>query len=188
MKSNYKGNLRKDVVDAIREGYGIPQIPDLLGISNQTLYNALSDLVQAGALIRLERGVYSIPPHSTEAPNGSNGSEGGHQVKPFKPVERLGRTVQLPEYMRTRSSVTVFVEQSPIEIENVLRLELCIGNQWIAIPVSGDMRVCVGTDIPRWSENQETYTNIGAYRLTFKNGEQGEYPHNPEVPLTIDRK
>lgn len=206
MKSNYVGNMRKDVVDAIREGYQVSEISDLLGIQRQTLYNVLSDLVKAGALVRLERGAYKIPDHSTEAPATNGNSPAKLNIKHFNgtepkentngngngngshPTENASRKVALPEYMRGRPAITVFVERSPEEIEGVLRLEIQMNGNWFAIPIQGDIRLCVGNEIPRYSANQETYTGVSAFRVTTRAGEQFDYAHNPQMPLTIDQK
>ncbi|MCP5940263.1 hypothetical protein NL351_30575, partial [Klebsiella pneumoniae] len=75
------------------------------------------------------------------------------------------RKVQLPAFMKERRAVTIYIEHSPQEIENVMRLEICIAGNWIPLPTTGDLRVCVGEDVPRWSASQEVYTGVTAFRV-----------------------
>lgn len=185
--------IRADLLDAVQADCSISDMSKLLGKTENYISTLLTELVNDGKLRRVSRGRYAIvltaPPTVEASPNGvrpftphGNGNGNGHLA------ESVSRKVALPDYMRTRTAITLFVERSPEEIEGVMRLELNIGGAWIPLPVTADMRLCVGDDVPRWSATQEVYEGVKAYRVTKRDGNQAEYPHNPAAPLTIDRK
>lgn len=182
---HYNADVRRDVIDAIREGYTTQQTADLLGYSGSYISNILRELIDAGSLIKNGRGQYEVPSNSNAAPNPArviapkNGSAA---------VETVKRQTTIPEYIKGRHAVTLFVERSPEELENVMRLELCIGGAWIPIPLMSDLRLCVGDDVPRYSATQETYNGVKSFRVTYANGAQSEISHNPDEPFTVDRK
>lgn len=177
--------IRQDVLESIGMGQSIPEITTLLDISASYLYELLKQLTRTGKIIKVGKGKYELvtaeqAPISLSPPYNGNGNS--------QLAERSQRKVQLPDYMKTRIPITLFVEHSPEELEGVMRLELCIGGNWIPLPTTGDLRVCVGDDIPRWSATQEVYSDVKAFRVTRRDGTQAEYPHNPAVPITVDAK
>lgn len=187
---NHNPKLGKEVVDAVREGYGTKEIADLLGYSSNYTSTVLSKLVEDGSLFRLAPGKYALPVIDSEgAPTGSvippksAGSNGSHQA-----VERDKRVVQIPEYMRTRDAVTLSIERESEELEEVVRLEICIGSQWFPQLLAGDVRIYVGTGVPKWSAYQVMIDGVSCYRVTFRNGQQMDYAHNPNATLVLDRK
>lgn len=184
--ANYNAQIRQDLMDAVQAGHTISEMATLVGMSENYVSTLLTELIKAGKLERVGRGQYAVK----SVPANSNG------IRPYSPngngkhhlAESTSRKVQLPDYMRTRAAVTLFVERSPEEIEGVLRLELCIAGAWLPIPVTSDLRLCVGDDVPRWSATQEVYDGVKAFRVTQRDGSQAEYTHNPDMPFTVDRK
>lgn len=185
MKGTYNAQLRKDIMDAIREGYGVNQTADLLGYSGSYISGVLSEMTKAGSLIKIRAGHYEIPNGSSEAPHPDRviAPKNGKST-----VETIKRQTTIPEFIKGRQAVTLFVERSPEELENVMRLELCIAGAWFPLPLMSDLRLCVGDDVPRYSVTQETYSGVKAFRVTFANGMQSEIAHNPDEPFTVDRK
>ena len=183
--ASHNPQIRKDVIDGIREGYSPSQLADLLNFSPSRIYAVIRELKDAGSIIQTGHGTYAILAQSNEAANPArviapkNGSS---------TVETLKRKAELPEFMRGRHAVTIYVERSPEELENVVRLELCIAGTWLPLPIVADVRLCVGSEIPRYSPTQETYNGVRGFRVTYANGEQAEINHNPDEPVTIDRK
>lgn len=193
-----KNTQTDEIIEGIAAGMTAAELIVALSdnMSPQAVYNRLSDLVREGRLCRTGRGTYSVPEVNKPANGNGNGHGGRHEnSNPPKNgngnhniAEREKRRIALPEYMRSRPAITLYVEHSPLELEQVVRLELEIGGIWLPIQVNGDLRVCVGTDIPRWSAMQETYNGVTAYRVTYRNGDQYDYNHNPRVPFTLDLK
>ena len=185
MRGTFNAELRKDVMDAIREGYSVQQTADLLGLSGSYINNVLAEMIDAGSVVRTGRGKYEIPPQSNGA---------AHPDRVIAPkngkvaTESVKRTATIPEFIKGRQAVTLYVERSPEELESVMRLELCIGGAWFPVPLMSDLRLCVGDDVPRYSATQETYAGVKAFRVTFANGTQSEFNHNPDEPFTVDRK
>ncbi len=187
--TNYNVKLGKEIVDAVREGYTTGEIAGLLGYSTNYVSTMLKELVKDGSLVRIMPGKYALP-----ALNGDGEATG--EVIPPKPahsngtsrvVERDKRTVQLPDYMRTRSGVTISIERESEELEQVVSFEICIGGQWSKQLLVGDIRVYVGSGMPKWSPYQVMIDHVQSYRVTFKNGQQADYLHNPNDTLILDR-
>lgn len=193
--------LTQDIVDSI--GAGITTTSELVALFKQTgvvgsgdVGARLSQLIKKGVIRRVNTGEYALV--STNG-NGHHVDKGILDLPPVPSPEATNgygrniaenerRKVSIPEYMHTRNPITVFVERSPQEVEGVLRLELQVGGIWLPIQFTGDLRVCVGEDIPRYSASQETYVGVTAFRVTYKSGEQCDYAHNPKAPLTVDAK
>lgn len=180
-----KQQLSNDIIEAVQAGHSTSEIAVLIGKEANYTSSLLTELVQEGKLTRLGKGKYAV---KTAVPN-TNG------IRPYAQngstphmAESVSRRVMLPDYMKTRAAITLYVERSPEEIEGVMRLELCVNGAWLPIPVTSDLRLCVGDDIPRWSATQEVYNDVKAFRITRRDGSQAEYPHNAAVPLTVDRK
>lgn len=187
MRTDANGKLRADIVAAWREGYSFREIMDLLSVSENTLSYNSTQLVKHGALVKVSKGKY-ISADMTQAkqhtpPPAVPVKQNGHL-----PPENASRRVQLPEYMRGRKPISLVIERNTDEIENVMRLELCIGGQWIAIPASGDLRMYIGERRVLYSPTQETYESVNAYRITTADGYQMDYAHDAQHPITIDRR
>lgn len=175
-----------DLMDAVAAGHTVEEMATLIGVSHAHTGVLLKELIAAGKIRRLSKGKYIV---ATPQPSSANG------IRPYAQngstphmAESVSRRVMLPNYMKTRAAITLYVERSPEEIEGVMRLELCVNGAWLPIPVTSDLRLCVGDDIPRWSATQEVYNDVKAFRITRRDGSQAEYPHNAAVPLTVDRK
>ena len=186
-----KGKTWVDVLEALRMGCDTaPGIADMVGISRENAANYPKRMLEDGVISRVDRGRYAV----VEAKNGNSKSG----VQPYTPPARNGnghglaesdrRRVEMPAFLKQRSAITLFVEHSPQEIEGVMRFEIQMGGVWLPVPFSGDMRVCVGDDVPRWSANQETYNGVTAFRVTMRDGQQMDYAHNPQKPFTLDMK
>lgn len=187
---SHNPKLGKEVVDAVREGYGTKEIADLLGYSSNYTSTILSTLVEDGSLVRLAPGKYALPMIDSEgAPTGEVippkpvASNGNHHA-----VERDKRVVQIPEYMRTREAVTLSIERESEELEEVVRLEICVGGQWFPQLLTGDVRIYVGIGVPKWSAYQIMIDGVTCYRVTFRTGQQMDYAHNPNATLVLDQK
>lgn len=184
---------RKDVLEAVRVGYSPSEIMTALDLASNNLQYYLKALMEDGAIERVAPGKYraiehanghssnGVKPYAPAPPRNGNGH--GHSL-----AESDRRRVEMPAFLKQRSAITLFVEHSPQEIEGVMRFEIQLGGVWLPVPFSGDMRVCVGDDVPRWSANQETYNGVSAFRVTMRDGQQMDYAHNPQKPFTLDLK
>lgn len=196
MSNITRENNKQEILEAIKSNYSYGEIVEHVGLHQTTVSVCINELIAEGKIQRVGKGNYilcsenvpapvsatmNIKPPPKLSPTLSNGN-GNH------PAESSSRKVTLPEYMRGRPAITVFVERSPEEIEGVMRLEISVGGIWLAIPIQGDIRLCVGNEIPRYSAHQETYTGVAAFRVTTRTGDQYDYAHNPQMPLTVDQK
>jgi Predicted transcriptional regulator len=180
MTTEKNESIRQEILDAIAGGCSPKEIALLLDLKPANVDYYLQRLKKEGVIASASRGEYVVVDRDERpSPSASRTS-----ALP----EHASRKVAIPDYMRSRNAVTLYVEHSPTEVENVMRLELQIGGMWIPIPVSTDLRVCVGDDIPRWSATQEVYSGVTAMRVTLRNGEQNDFAHNPRVPITVDVK
>lgn len=165
--------MRGDILEALAKGLSITEMATLFNASYANVQQYLTRLTEEGLVEKVKRGDYQIV------------AQGNGKAAP---APASSRRVEIPQYMKSRNPVTVFVEKSPVEIEHVMRLELQMNGQWFPFPVLSDLRVCVGNDTPRWSSTQETYLGVTNYRVTLKNGEQQIYHHDPSIPFTVDAK
>lgn len=196
--------LYQDLISGVAGGMTTKEMIDLLTvegkIDGQMIYQRLYRLEKNGIVKHAAKGIYVLT-EKGESQYGKNGSGAVQKPQPDPtPAPAAAhaysdglpeidhRKVQIPEMMKSRSAVTLYVERSPTELENVLRLELMIGGITLPLPVTSDLRVCIGEDIPRWSATQETYNGVTGFRVTYRNGDQYDYSHNPKVPLTVDAK
>lgn len=190
---NTNPKLGKEIVDAVREGYTTGEIAGLLGYSANYISSNLKQLVEDGSLVRLSQGKYALPEVNSDGeptggvvlPKPATNVNGNHSTG--RGVERDRRTVQIPEYMRTRSTVTLSIERESEELGDVVRFEICVNGQWSPQLLVGDMRVYVGHGLPKWSPYQIPIENVNCYRVTFRNGQQMDYAHNPNDTLILDR-
>jgi hypothetical protein len=88
---------------------------------------------------------------------------------------------------RKREGVIVEVYTSPQEYENVVQVTACINGQWFKLPLFGSLKICLGPDIPTWSEGQESNQGISAIRVYQKDGKVAETQTNPRHWVTLDR-
>jgi DNA-binding transcriptional ArsR family regulator len=168
----------QQIIDGVLAGMPQSDIAEILGIDPSAVYQRLGRLVDNGILEKTGRGKYRLAGEGKKQEVAATRSA-------TSPAASVQKRVEIPPYMKSRVPVTVFVERSPFEIENVLRIELQIGGQWLPLLISGDIRICIGDDIPRWGAPQETYSEVTAYRLTFANGARDEYPHASNKPFTV---
>jgi biotin operon repressor len=179
--------VREEILEAVAGGCSPQEIAQLLGMGGKNVQYYLKALKAEGAIVSVGYGKYKVaskpPPASSGVINPYPGKNGSGRL-----TEHASRKVALPEYMRSRSAITLFIEHSPTEVEGVMRLEMQIGGIWIPISVSSSLRICVGDDIPRWSATQEVYNGVTAFRVTLRSGEQNDYAHNPQIPITVDVK
>lgn len=198
MSMNTKGlQTRSEILEGIGAGMSAADISAMTGINASKVYEHINKLIADGSIKRLGRGEYEILTPAAMSSNGNghhapeppptNGHTNGNSRSGGIP-ESDRRRVSMPEFMRSRRPITMYVEHSPTEVENVMRIELHMGGVWLPLPVTVDLRICVGDDVPRWSATQETYNGVTAFRVTYSNGDQCDYPHNPKVPLTVDVK
>lgn len=103
-----------------------------------------------------------------------------NKVQPYQ----NGR-IALPEIAKNRAMRTVSVYTSPTEETNIVQVQMCINNQWIKLPLVGNLRMCTGPDIPAWSKDQETNQNVSVIRLIRKNGEYTDIQVSRGYPVTI---
>lgn len=161
--------VRSDILDALGNGMPIAEIAEMLDMSYSSIAQYIYRMVDDGLIERQERGKYVLKHNETSAPGAAT-----------------IRRVEIPSYMKSRKPATLFIEKSPVEVEGVLRFEVQIGGNWLALPIGDGLRVCVGEDIPQWSATQEMYNGVSAYRITTHRGDQTVHFHNPETPLTVD--
>lgn len=101
------------------------------------------------------------------------------------PVAAHTERVEISDYYATRTGYAVSLERSPLMLEGVIHLEAMIGDNWIPLPVFGDVRLCIGTDIPKWTPQQEVLRGVSAVRVTHRNGEREVHNLDKRNPLTI---
>lgn len=91
----------------------------------------------------------------------------------------------LSDFNRNRSGRIVSLEYTPSEFTDVARLQFCHQGQWITVPLFGNIRVCIGNDIPRWDPAQETYYRITSIRIIYMTERVEEFGHNGDLPITV---
>lgn len=96
-----------------------------------------------------------------------------------------GVRVQLSEFQKGRDARQVTVYQSPDEIDDAVMVQFCIHGQWVKIPFTGNLKICVGPDIPKWSPDQETNYGVSTLRVVLRSGTTREWPINSSAPVTI---
>jgi hypothetical protein len=96
-----------------------------------------------------------------------------------------GEKSKLPPFLQSRSGRLVTITHSPVELEDVARIQLKISGQWITLPLFDDIRICVGPDVPKWNHAQETYTGVAAIKVIFKSGETTEHNIPVNNPVTV---
>lgn len=183
---------RKDILDGIAAGMPLAQIAEYVGVTPHTMDNICAELVRNGQLARVSPGKFALPLSLAAIPSDNGAVVTGSASSPngkHEPVESVSRRVEIPDFMKARPPVIVALSYGEDEIENVLKLELLPKDgRWFAVPCPTSLRLYLGQGTPRWSPTQESYERIEAYRLTFSNGEQKQYGHNPDDPLTIDQR
>lgn len=178
---------RQQVIDAIRNGFTVRH--EISALMNPPLnHNQMSDLMSAmiaeQLIVRERQGVYALAQRSTGTPWTPL------KIRPFQPrdtaVEADSRQVELSRLRSQRSPVTVTMENDPVELDGVVKLELFIGGAaWVPVPLMSDTRVHVGTQFVKWSPSQEEYQRVTLLRVTFQDGEQRDYNHNPDHPVIV---
>lgn len=138
--------------------------------------HVLANLVADGQVI--ERYGRFYLKEAVQAPGAKNFSAQGM-------MRTLPDKTALPALAKTRSGHTVLLYTSPMELPNVARVELCIGGNWFRCPLFGDLRICLGPEIPRWSADQETNRGIAAIKVIALDGKTEEIQTNPQYPITI---
>lgn len=179
-----KGDKRQKVLETVQEfkaGITIQELITLLvddfrgaqepeRAVSQTLWR-----LSSAGLIERKNGKY-YPVNGSIAP-GDAARAPGQQPQ--------GLRVELSAIQKERDTQTVVLYQSPVEIENVVMVQLNIDGHWVRIPLFGDLRICVGASIPRWSHNQEVNRGVRIIRLVQKNGQVVDTPVDPANPITI---
>lgn len=92
----------------------------------------------------------------------------------------------LPAFSKDRAGHTVLLYTSPSDYEHVARVEYNFGgDNWFRSPLVGDLRICLGPDVPKWSPAQEVNRGIYKIRLIALDGIAEEITTNPSYPITI---
>lgn len=96
------------------------------------------------------------------SPIGSKPAQNGHSkqevVSPHT-QKRAGRVVSL--------------FTAPQFFVDVVEIKLLIGNTWIPVPLFGNVRVCIGDNIPDWS-NVVWYNDVKTAKFIFRDGHTHE--------------
>lgn len=176
--------LRQQILDAfeVLEGQSADR-DDIMGLCKapddqkrqygQTLHWMASD----GLLIELPGRIYKRP---------SNGLK----PRPFSeaPIAAQadnGHRIQLADYQKDRSKYRVSVYMPSDEIENAVALHVLVGQQWIKIPFTQNLRVCIGSPAPKWAKEQEINLGISRVRVVLADGHTQEWAVKPNEPVTI---
>lgn len=181
----------QSIIEAV--GNGISKVGDiatLTGLNPATVSDYCLKLTKQGLLEKVGHGAYVITNAEKQNEQQTNHkpirSQLHHHISSMVEVDR--RKVEIPEFLKTKEPVTLFIERSPEEVEGVMKLEVKIGNNIIPIQLPKDMRICIGEDVPRYSDMQVTYENVTMYRITYSSGSQFDYSHDPHKPFTVDMR
>jgi hypothetical protein len=96
-----------------------------------------------------------------------------------------GERVTLAPFQQKRSGRLVTIEHSPLEVEDVARIQLKVDGHWFPVPLFGDVRICIGPDTPRWNPEQETYEGASCLKIITKDGKTSEMNLDIHQPVTI---
>lgn len=99
-------------------------------------------------------------------PNGNGGSQA---------VASENGRAEIAPFYKQREGRVVTLERTPVEIDRVHRIEVRMGDRWVPIPTFGDVRVCIGPDIPRWTPDQEVMRGVTQIRITHTDERQSVY-------------
>lgn len=177
---NYTG--RQAIVDCINAGFtSRADIKRLIGYTESMFDNLLTAMIGEGLIKRTSYGQYGLT--NTAEPSGDDRFQEKQQVRPYQGrgsvVESGSRQIDLSRWRSQRKPVELTLEQDPVLLENVIKLELCLGGTtWIPVPLYTNTRVFIGEKMPRWTPEQEEYRSVSCIRVTFSNGEQHDFNHN----------
>lgn len=88
-------------------------------------------------------------------------------------------------FSQKRSGKTVSIYTAPHILADVIGLAMLIGEQWYKIPLFGSVRICIGSEAPQWSPEQEMYSNVSVIKFTLKGGAVEEEHPAPKDIITI---
>lgn len=101
------------------------------------------------------------------------------------PSIREPRSIKLPDYQAQRQGFLVTLETAPDEFPNVVQLQVKIGGQWFNQPVKGDVRICTGERIPKFTPAQELNRGISAIRFVYADESYDTRDINPNESVVI---
>lgn len=171
------GETFEDLLELIQDDKRVTDATDTVHASIRATLGQMAK----NDLVEKRKGTwYLIPQHEpVKPPNGTGPRPSG--------VLASGSSarVELPAYQQKRAGVCITFESTPALIENVFSVEFKIGTNWIPVPLFTNTRFCVGPERPRWASNQTTYAGVSSIKVTLKTGEQNDYPHDANIPVTI---
>lgn len=147
------------------------------GNPKQSIGKTLGGLERDQYVVRYRGRWYETECAPTE-PTNNNGS---HSAPPKTEYPK----VQIAQYAGKRSGKTVSVYTSPKVLDDAIGLALLIKNEWYKIPLFASLRLCMGTEAPMWSPEQEMYRNVTVIRITHKGGKVTEERPSPADVITI---
>lgn len=181
--------LHEDILVGFQGDMKAADIWKALDIKEGFFYALVKELIAAGKLERVGTGDYRVCSDSTETKLPTGTPLPGRKVavpeRGSLLIERDHRKVNIPAFLKARRPVTLFIELSPLEVESVFSLEVEMGGIWIPIELPADKRLSFDSEEPRWSPAQTTYNGVTGIRVTYANGDQYDYVHNPTYPLTM---
>lgn len=182
--------LHNDILECIRLGYTIPEIAVATLTNEGNVSNHIHRALKHHEVERVGKGRYRLiepapqPEPKPEPPAPPLQPNDRHQLV----IESDRRKVIVPEYLRLRQPVSLFITRSEEEIQKVVALWICKNGEWTQLPLHGNIRICIGDERPNWpGGTQVSYDGVQAYRVTLRNGDEFDATHNPNVPFTIDQ-
>lgn len=123
---------------------------------NRSIGVVLSWMFREGQIAETKRGEITLP--ALVATNGNGNGHGRQPLEARTIVQRNGERdrVELSRFMLQRDPRAVTLESSPVLVEEVIRVELCIGGYWLEIDSEGGLRICVGNEKPAWAPEELT--------------------------------
>lgn len=169
-----------EITEALKAADGVvSHAALLLGCDPATVKGHISRYPAVRALVRDGRGVRKPQANSNGRPVVSP------EPTSNSAVAAVTSKQDIPAYYRQRSGRIVTIEQSPTELTNVFSLEMKINGRFMKLPLFGDMRVCVGHEVPRWTPDQEVIRDVSALRVTYTDGRTEEINVGVEHAVTV---
>jgi hypothetical protein len=183
--------LRKQILEALdvcgAEGATRDEIMGLIKKSDKSgVGTSLGHMVGKNIIIKKGDRFY-LPDANGKAPLAPRPFTPSHPIPQSTTLHAAenGQKVKLASYQEGRDSVRVTIYNAPDEHEGVVALHLFVGGHWFKLPITGNVRVCVGNPIPKWAKTQEVNYGISIVRVVMADGKTFDRNIESNQPVTI---
>lgn len=182
MAESKSRSLVLEALATFPNGCSRDEIVDLIGRDIDQSANPNS--VVGATLVRLEIDNLVEKRQGKFYLTGSNGHVASNGTK----VHEAGPREQVAPFMGKRKGKTVTFYTSS-EYNNVISIALLINQKWIRVPMWADaFRVHIGNSQPKWTPEQETYSDVELVKMKHQDGQTTEKrpEHNDLVTIAPD--